>query len=208
MKKRLRISDDFSLIKNADILYLATDPDREGEAISWHIIEELKPKIPVKRLVFHEITKTAIIESFNNPQKIDMDLVNGYKARRVMDRIVGFETSAPLSSAIRVGGRATGRVQGPSLLIVHQREDEIKAHKALEFWNIKLDLANEKKQSIVVQLKGNESKKDYYVFDVKKDKQIPIPDISTATAIEEKLSKSTFKVKAIDKKQFSTKQSP
>ena len=100
-------------------IYLASDPDREGEAISWHLADELSllGEKNVNRVVFHEITKNAIVDSFKNPKKIDMNLVDGYKARRVMDRIVGFETSAPLSSAIRVGGRATGRVQGPSLLI-------------------------------------------------------------------------------------------
>ena len=150
-KKNINEISKFIKDKKPKSIFLASDPDREGEAISWHLADELKllDKKNVNRVVFHEITKNAILESFNSPKKIDMDLVDGYKARRVMDRIVGFETSAPLSSAIRVGGRATGRVQGPSLLIVNNREDEIQAHQALEFWNIKVDLVNNKDRWLV-----------------------------------------------------------
>jgi len=206
-KKNLNEISKFIKNEKPKSIFLASDPDREGEAISWHLADELKllEKKNVNRVVFHEITKNAILESFNNPKKIDMDLVDGYKARRVMDRIVGFETAAPLSSAIRVGGRATGRVQGPSLLIVNNREDEIKAHKALEFWNIKVDLLNKDDELVNVQLKGNLSNKDHYIFDPKKSKNIPIPDEQAAKNIEERLSKSDFKVESIKKNEFKSK---
>lgn len=206
-KKNLNEISKFIKDKKPKAIFLASDPDREGEAISWHLADELKllDKKNVNRVVFHEITKNAILESFDNPKKIDMDLVDGYKARRVMDRIVGFETSAPLSSAIRVGGRATGRVQGPSLLIVNNREDEIQAHNALEFWNIRVDLLNKNNDLINVQLKGNQSKKDHFIFDPKKSKIIPIPDEQSANKIEELLSKSKFKVASIKKNEFKSK---
>jgi len=206
-KKNIKEISKFIKDKKPESIFLASDPDREGEAISWHLADELDllDKKNVNRVVFHEITKNAILESFDNPKKIDMNLVDGYKARRVMDRIVGFETSAPLSSAIRVGGRATGRVQGPSLLIVNNREDEIQSHNALEYWNIKVDLLNNKDELINVQLKGNKLEKDYFIFDVKKDKIIPIPDEDTAKAVEKKLSKSEFKIISIDKSKFKSK---
>lgn len=206
-KKNIKEISKFIKEKKPESIFLASDPDREGEAISWHLADELDilDKKNVNRVVFHEITKNAILESFDNPKKIDMDLVDGYKARRVMDRIVGFETSAPLSSAIRVGGRATGRVQGPSLLIVNNREDEIQSHNALEYWSIKVDLTNKKNELVNAQLKGNKSKKDYFIFDVKKDKVIPIPDEDSANALEEKLSKSEFKVLSINKNKFKSK---
>ena len=207
VKKNINEISKFIKDKKPKSIFLASDPDREGEAISWHLADELKllDKKNVNRVVFHEITKNAILESFNSPKKIDMDLVDGYKARRVMDRIVGFETSAPLSSAIRVGGRATGRVQGPSLLIVNNREDEIQAHQALEFWNIKVDLVNNKDELINVQLKGNKSNKNHFLYDPKKDKVIPIPDEESANILEEKLSKSEFNITSINKNKFKSK---
>ena len=208
-KSKKNINEISKIIKDKKpkSIFLASDPDREGEAIFWHLADELKllDKKNVNRVVFHEITKNAILESFNSPKKIDMDLVDGYKARRVMDRIVGFETSAPLSSAIRVGGRATGRVQGPSLLIVNNREDEIQAHQALEFWNIKVDLVNNKDELINVQLKGNKSNKNHFLYDPKKDKVIPIPDEESANILEDKLSKAEFNISSIKKNKFKSK---
>lgn len=205
------IQEISKIIKNKkpESIFLASDPDREGEAISWHLADELSilGQKNVNRVVFHEITKNAIIDSFKNPKEIDMNLVNGYKARRVMDRIVGFETSAPLSSAIRVGGRATGRVQGPSLLIVHDRENEIKAHKALEYWSIDINLSSKDKEEIKfkVQLKGNKQKKDFYLFDVKKDIQIPIPSEDSAKELEVNLKKSEYTIKSISANEFKSK---
>ncbi|SVB05896.1 uncharacterized protein METZ01_LOCUS158750, partial [marine metagenome] len=112
-----------SMIKKADTLYLATDPDREGEAIAWHLVELLQPKIPVKRLAFHEITKSAIQESFDHTRDIDFSLVSAQEARRILDRLWGYKVSAKLWQNVK-GGLSAGRVQSPAIKIVVDREKE------------------------------------------------------------------------------------
>ena len=102
-------------------LYIATDPDREGEAISWHIVECLKPKVPVKRLVFNEITKSAILESFNHIRDIDLDLFSAQETRRILDRLFGFLVSKTLWFNVK-GGLSAGRVQSPAIKILVDRE--------------------------------------------------------------------------------------
>ena len=123
------------LIKNAEILYLATDPDREGEAIAWHLLELLKPKIPVKRLAFHEITKTAIQESFNHTRDIDQALVSAQEARRILDRLWGYQVSEKLWYNVK-GGLSAGRVQSPAVKIVVDREKERTRFTEAEYWSI------------------------------------------------------------------------
>ena len=109
--------------KNADKILLATDPDREGEAISWHILELLKPKVPVQRLVFNEITKKAIIESINNPKEVNMDLVHAQESRRILDRLFGFLVSKILWTNVK-GKLSAGRVQSPAIKIIIDKEKE------------------------------------------------------------------------------------
>ena len=123
------------LIKNAEILYLATDPDREGEAIAWHLLELLKPKIPVKRLAFHEITKTAIQESFNHTRDIDQALVSAQEARRILDRLWGYQVSEKLWYNVK-GGLSAGRVQSPAVKIIVDREKERTRFTEAEYWSI------------------------------------------------------------------------
>ncbi|MBC8256395.1 MAG: type I DNA topoisomerase [Candidatus Marinimicrobia bacterium] len=123
------------LIKNADILYLATDPDREGEAIAWHLLELLKPTIPVKRLAFHEITKTAIQESFDHTREIDQSLVSAQEARRILDRLWGYLVSKKLWFNVK-GGLSAGRVQSPAVKIVVDREKERSRFIEGEYWSI------------------------------------------------------------------------
>ena len=103
--------------KSVDQIFLATDPDREGEAISWHILETLKPKIPVHRLVFNEITKSAILESLDNPKEVNMNLVYAQESRRILDRLFGFLVSKILWSNVR-GKLSAGRVQSPAIKII------------------------------------------------------------------------------------------
>ena len=109
--------------KSADKIFLATDPDREGEAISWHILELLKPKVPVHRLVFNEITKTAILDSINNPKDINMNLVQAQESRRILDRLFGFLVSKILWTNVK-GKLSAGRVQSPAIKIIIDKERE------------------------------------------------------------------------------------
>ncbi|PKO90974.1 MAG: type I DNA topoisomerase [Betaproteobacteria bacterium HGW-Betaproteobacteria-1] len=130
-------------VKQADAIYLATDPDREGEAISWHIAEILKNKKLVKdkilkRVVFHEITKSAVNEAIASPRDISMPLVNAQQARRALDYLVGFNLSPLLWKKIR-RGLSAGRVQSPALRLIVERELEIEAFKSQEYWTIHLE---------------------------------------------------------------------
>jgi len=130
-------------VKNADSIYLATDPDREGEAISWHIAEILKSKNLLKnklmkRVVFHEITKNAVEHAIAEPRDISMPMVNAQQARRALDYLVGFNLSPLLWKKIR-RGLSAGRVQSPALRLIVERELEIEAFKSQEYWSIHLD---------------------------------------------------------------------
>ena len=130
-------------VKNAESIYLATDPDREGEAISWHIAEILKAKNLLKnkimkRVVFHEITKNAVEHAIAQPRDISMDMVNAQQARRALDYLVGFNLSPLLWKKIR-RGLSAGRVQSPALRLIVERELEIEAFKSQEYWSVHLD---------------------------------------------------------------------
>ena len=131
-------------LKQADNLYLATDPDREGEAISWHLYELLKDRKALKdkgiyRVVFHEITKRAINEAIEHPRELSTDLVNAQQARRALDYLVGFNLSPLLWKKVR-RGLSAGRVQSPALRMIVEREEEIEKFKAREYWTIEADL--------------------------------------------------------------------
>jgi DNA topoisomerase-1 len=124
-----------SALKDASELYLATDEDREGEAISWHLLEYLKPKVPVKRMVFHEITKTAIDHAVNNPRDLDYGLVDAAETRRILDRLYGYEVSPVLWRRVN-RGLSAGRVQSPSVRLIVQRERERIAFVSAGYWDI------------------------------------------------------------------------
>ncbi len=130
--------------KRADRLILATDPDREGEAISWHVIEVLKQegllsKLPVERVVFNAITKSAVAEAIAHPRAIDQELVDAYLARRALDYLVGF-TLSPVLWRNLPGAKSAGRVQSVALRLICERESEIEAFKAQEYWTVDVDL--------------------------------------------------------------------
>ena len=132
-----------SAAKQAENLYLATDPDREGEAISWHLQEILKSKrglknIQPQRVVFHEITQKAVLDAIAHPRQIEINLVDAQQARRALDYLVGFNLSPLLWKKIR-RGLSAGRVQSPALRLICERENEIKAFEAQEYWTIHLD---------------------------------------------------------------------
>ena len=134
VKAKKVISELKKAAKNADEVILATDQDREGESISWHLMEALKLENP-KRIVFHEITKTAIDEALSHPGKIDMSLVNAQQARRVLDRLVGYKLSPFLWKKVNKGLSA-GRVQSVAVRLVVEKEEEIKKFVAVEYWDV------------------------------------------------------------------------
>lgn len=147
------------LAKNAEMVWLASDEDREGEAISWHLSEELKlDKNKTKRIVFHEITKNAILKAIDNPREIDYNLVNAQQARRVLDRLVGYELSPVLWRKIK-GGLSAGRVQSVSVRLIVEREREIQNFKAVASYSVVAEFTNEAGRSFKAKLPKNFSTK-------------------------------------------------
>lgn len=134
--KKSHISKLKSLMKDADELYLATDGDREGEAIAWHLLDELKPKnIPVKRMVFHEITEQAILDAAQNPRELAMDLVEAQETRRILDRLYGYEVSPVLWRKV-MSGLSAGRVQSVATRLVVDREAERMRFRVASYWDL------------------------------------------------------------------------
>jgi len=171
-------------IKKADTLYLATDPDREGEAISWHLLEILQKKKLLKdkevgRVVFHEITKNAIREAVANPRDIAMDLVNAQQARRALDYLVGFNLSPLLWKKIR-RGLSAGRVQSPALRLIVEREEEIERFNSREYWSVEADVSS----------KGQNFSSKLIQFEGEKVEQFTIDNSERADHVEAALLKA------------------
>ena len=144
--------------KDADKIYLATDPDREGEAISWHLAEILDLDVnDVERVVFNEITKSAVQDAFTKPRKIDMDLVESQESRRILDRIIGFRLSKLLQS--KIGSKSAGRVQSVALKLIVDREDEINAFIPEEYWELVAKHILSEEQSVEFKLNKFKGKK-------------------------------------------------
>src|SRR3954466_4672637 len=158
-----KIKDIASAMKGADKLILATDPDREGEAISWHILEVLKQKnvlgkIPVERVVFNAVTKSAILEAIAHPREINKELVDAYLARRALDYLVGF-TLSPVLWRKLPGARSAGRVQSVALRLVVEREMEIESFKPREYWSIVATLTTKNGATFEARLVGADGKR-------------------------------------------------
>jgi DNA topoisomerase I len=134
-EKKSTVSELKGLLKDVDELYLATDGDREGEAIAWHLLETLKPNIPVKRMVFHEITEPAILEAAENPRDLDIDLVDAQETRRILDRLYGYEVSPVLWKKV-APKLSAGRVQSVATRIIVQRERDRMAFRSASYWDI------------------------------------------------------------------------
>jgi len=217
MEKKKVIKELKGLMKKDTKLWLATDEDREGEAISWHLLQalEINPKkTEVKRIVFHEITEGAIKAAIKNPRDLDQDLVDAQQARRVLDRLVGYELSPLLWKKIRYGLSA-GRVQSVAVRLIVEREREIRAFKPDEYWSIDAEFLKGKDmfQAALVKFKGKELKigkkeeadkvlkdikgADYQVTKVEeKDvKRSPAPPFITSTLQQEASRKLGFSVK-------------
>jgi len=161
-KKHLKAISD--ALKEDNNLILATDPDREGEAISWHLEETLRKRkiikkdTPVSRVVFNAITKTAVTEAMKNPRAVDMELVEAYLARRALDYLVGFKLSPVLWRKLP-GAKSAGRVQSVSLRLIVEREMQIEAHKAREYWSVKTILKTPRGQKFEASLRTLAGKK-------------------------------------------------
>jgi len=137
--KKATVSELKSLLKGVDELYLATDGDREGEAIAWHLLETLKPTVPVRRMVFHEITEPAIRAAAENPRDLDIDLVDAQETRRILDRLYGYEVSPVLWKKV-APKLSAGRVQSVATRIIVQRERERMAFRSASYWDILAEL--------------------------------------------------------------------
>src|SRR3954463_3054812 len=138
-----RMKEIADAVRGADRLFLATDPDREGEAISWHVREVLKQRrvlkdVDVKRVVFNAVTRDAVLDAFRNPREIDTELVEAYLARRALDYLVGF-TLSPVLWRKLPGSRSAGRVQSVALRLICERESEIEAFRPREYWTIEVE---------------------------------------------------------------------
>ncbi|RLT26292.1 MAG: DNA topoisomerase I, partial [Chloroflexi bacterium] len=140
--KKSQVTKLKALLKDADELYLATDEDREGEAIAWHLQEVLAPKVPVHRMVFHEITRQAIEAALENPRDLDQNLVEAQEARRILDRLYGYEVSPVLWRKVRPRLSA-GRVQSSAVRLVVQRERQRMAFVSAAFWDVDATMSAE-----------------------------------------------------------------
>jgi DNA topoisomerase I len=183
-------------VKNADKLILATDPDREGEAISWHILDILEKKkalrkgVPVERVTFNAVTKQSVLDAFKSPRTIDAPLVNSYLARRALDYLVGF-TLSPVLWRKLPGARSAGRVQSVALRLVCDREAEIEAFKTDEYWSVEALLATAKGEQFGARLTAIAGRKL---------EKLDIKDAASANAIKAAIEGGAFKVVSVEKK--------
>ena len=184
--KKKVITDLKKHISKDTTIYLAADEDREGEAIAWHLIPALKiEKNPIKRIVFHEITKDAILKALENPRDVDQNLVDAQQARRILDRAVGYELSPLLWKKVRYGLSA-GRVQSVAVRIIVDRENEIRAFVPEEYWKIKVDFINP-------ELKAELAKENGKTLKISNEKQ--------ALEIEASLKQGSYKLVDIEEKE-------
>ena len=196
-KQKEKLKEIKQFADEAKTVYLATDPDREGEAISFHIAELLKGRAKsvgerFKRIEFHEITKTAIEKALSHPRSIDMQLVDAQQARRVVDRLVGYKLSPLLWKKIR-RGLSAGRVQSVALRLVVEKEREIEAFKPEEYWNL------------VVEVAKNDGKveKIFKILLAEKDgKKFKVENGDQSKLVEDHLRSATYEVDSVEKKEF------
>ncbi|GAB5457509.1 MAG: type I DNA topoisomerase [Henriciella sp.] len=195
-KSQARIREIADAVKAGDKLILATDPDREGEAISWHILEALRKRralkkdYPVERVVFNAITKNAVTKAMEDPREVDQELVDAYLARRALDYLVGFNLSPVLWRKLP-GSRSAGRVQSVALRIVCQRELEIETFKPEEYWTIGAKLRAPD---------GSDFDTRLHALDGKSLKKFSLPDAASAQAALEKVQLGGYSVASVESK--------
>src|SRR5271154_1025157 len=195
-KSDKQIKEIMRAVKGADHLYLATDPDREGEAISWHVQEILKQRkalqgVDVKRVVFNEVTKQAVLDAFKHPRELDRELIDAYLARRALDYLVGF-TLSPVLWRKLPGSRSAGRVQSVALRLICEREQEIEAFKAREYWSVAAVFTTEDGNAFTARLTH---------IDGRKLEKFDLPNEAAAIAAVAKIaSGAPFKIAAVERK--------
>jgi len=184
--------------KTASAVYLATDPDREGEAIAWHLAEVIKTnRIPYRRVVFHEITEEAIKHAFKHPRSIDMQLVNAQQARRVLDRLVGYKISPLLWRKIR-RGLSAGRVQSVALKIIVDREREIQDFVPVEYWTIEAELTKKAEKAAFRAM----------LVSLMDSTKLDIPNEQEAVKIRDKLGQAAYNVFKVSTKKVTRQPAP
>ena len=195
-EKQKVISELRKASRAAQTVYLATDPDREGEAISWHLLNAAKiAPSKVKRVVFHEITKEAIDEAFNHPRELDYNLIDAYQARRILDRLVGYRLSPVLWNKVR-RGLSAGRVQSVALRLIVDREREIQAFVPEEYWTIDANLAKRADAANKAPITFKAALRS-----LKGEKRIKIPDAEHANAITADLDGAEYAVDSVRKRE-------
>ncbi len=197
------VKDLKAALKDASELYLATDEDREGEAISWHLIEYLKPKVPVKRMVFHEITKAAIDHAVDNPRDLDYGLVDAAETRRLLDRLYGYEVSPVLWRRVN-RGLSAGRVQSPSVRLIVERERERIAYVTADYWDIELGTATQPAFGAkLVAVDGTRvaTGKDFDANGHVSAKAVAL-DETRARSLADGLDAATFTVRSVEEKPY------
>jgi DNA topoisomerase-1 len=201
-----------SALKGADELILATDEDREGEAIGWHVLDVLKPKVPVKRMVFHEITRTAIGEALQSPRDLDMHLVEAQEARRVLDRLVGYETSPVLWRKIGKQAPSAGRVQSVAVRLIVDRERARMRFVAASFHDIvgRFEALDVVFPAALVEVDGTRVAEGRDFADdtgqVRDGRDVVVLDHAAATSLADRLAGAAFAVESLESKP--TRESP
>jgi DNA topoisomerase-1 len=155
--KKKQVAHLKTAVKDASELLLATDPDREGEAISWHLTQVLKPKVPVHRIVFHEITEDAVREALDNPSKVNEDLVRAQESRRILDRLYGYTLSPLLWKKVQTGLSA-GRVQSVAVRLIVEREEERRAFRTAVYWDLEAKLRGEGREFVATLARINDQR--------------------------------------------------
>ena len=211
--KKKKVADLKDKLKQSDRLLLATDPDREGEAIAWHLLETLKPKVPVERMVFNEITESAIKEATQNTRELDMDLVDAQETRRILDRLYGYEVSPVLWKKV-MPRLSAGRVQSVATRVIVERERERMAFISAEYWDVTASLlpAAEKIEfdAKLVAVDGERvaQGRDFDDRGRVKSGDVRVVDEHTAQALAEGLEGAPMQVTAVEEKPYTRRPYP
>ncbi|MFS0469911.1 type I DNA topoisomerase, partial [Corynebacterium striatum] len=210
-EKKKKVADLKAKLKQCDQLYLATDPDREGEAIAWHLLEVLKPKVPVRRMVFNEITKSAILEAAENTRELDENLIDAQETRRILDRLYGYEVSPVLWKKV-MPRLSAGRVQSVATRVIVERERERMAFISAEYWDLTASLQTQgnAKEEFDARLTAIDGKRvalgrDFDDRGQLKGDEVVVVKQAQAHALADALQGATFDVSSVEHKPYTRK---